>query len=257
MRRVNKERIGMETINFQGCTLKIIEYNSRSDIVVEFQDEYKGKVHTQFGHFLDKSIKNPYYPEVYGVGIIGTKYRARNIEKLKEYICWHHMIQRCYDHKTKEKNPSYKDAICCDEWLLYENFYEWLHSQENFEKWLNGERWALDKDILIKNNKTYSPDTCCLVPQKINSLFTKRKRDRGNYPIGVSKHNKKYRSLFSIDGTCIISPVRNTPEDAFYLDYKPTKEFYIKQVAQEEYDLGNITKRCYEAMMNYKVEITD
>lgn len=30
-----------------------------------------------------------------------------------------------------------------------------------------------------------------------------------------------------------------------------------KREAQEEYNDGNITKPCYEAMMKYKVEITD
>ena len=39
--------------------------------------------------------------------------------------------------------------------------------------------------------------------------------------------------------------------------YKIRKENTIKQVAKEEYDKGNITKRCYDAMMKYKVEITD
>jgi hypothetical protein len=48
----------------------------------------------------------------------------------------------------------------------------------------------------------------------------------------------------------------NTSEEAFQA-YKKAKEDYIKQVAQEEYNDGNITKPCYEAMMKYKVEITD
>lgn len=48
-----------------------------------------------------------------------------------------------------------------------------------------------------------------------------------------------------------------TPEDAFYSGYKPHKEDLIKQVAQIEHDKGNITKKCYEAMMNYQVEIED
>ena len=35
------------------------------------------------------------------------------------------------------------------------------------------------------------------------------------------------------------------------------KEDLIKQVAEIEYAKGNITKQCYNAMMNYEVEITD
>lgn len=31
----------------------------------------------------------------------------------------------------------------------------------------------------------------------------------------------------------------------------------IGLIAIGEYSVGNITKQCYEAMMNYKVEITD
>ena len=46
------------------------------------------------------------------------------------------------------------------------------------------------------------------------------------------------------------------PEDAFKA-YKIYKEEIIKQVAQIEYDNGNITKQCYDAMMNYEVKITD
>ena len=49
----------------------------------------------------------------------------------------------------------------------------------------------------------------------------------------------------------------STPEKAFYLGYKPYKENIIKQVAQIEYDNGNITEECYQAMMNYEVEIDD
>ena len=48
-----------------------------------------------------------------------------------------------------------------------------------------------------------------------------------------------------------------TPEDAFYFVYKPFKEKYIKERAEEEFEKGNITKRCYDAMMRYEVEITD
>lgn len=195
---------------------------------------------------------------VYGVGIVGTKYLTKiNYKHLKEYDAWTNMLKRCFSEKFKSQRPTYKDTTCCNEWLLYENFYEWLHSQENFDKWLNGS-FTLEKDIIVKGNKVYSPETCCLVPQNVNKLFTKRDATRGDLLIGVSKRKDKF-----ITKCC--NPITNkrdflgaydTQEEAFNV-YKIYKEKIIKQIAQEEYDKGNITKKCYEAMMKYEVEITD
>ena len=36
-----------------------------------------------------------------------------------------------------------------------------------------------------------------------------------------------------------------------------TIEAYTPYEAREEFDKGNIAKKCYNAMMNYQVEITD
>lgn len=241
--------------------MRIVECNKSSDIIVEFQDEHKAKVHTNYSNFQRGLVKNPYYPMVYGVGIVGDKYKTvdENSKSTREYMTWYHIIQRCFSNKLKEKQPAYKDVICCDDWLYYEKFYDWLHSQSNFDKWYSGKRWAVDKDILVKGSKIYSPETCCLIPQNVNCLFLKRESERGKYPIGV-----RYTS----DG--FIAVCRNpfldkreelgsyyTPEKAFYLGYKPYKEDIIKRVAQVEYDKGNITEKCYEAMMRYKVEIDD
>ena len=48
----------------------------------------------------------------------------------------------------------------------------------------------------------------------------------------------------------------STAEKAFQA-YKVYKEDIIKQVAEIEYKNGNITKDCYNAMINYIVEIDD
>ena len=252
-------RLGEEKYNKQGCLMKIVEYNGFKDILVEFQDEYKTKVHTSYQAFLKGEVKNVYYPSVLNVGIIGNKYpKVENHKVVKEYETWVHMIKRCYSEKTKNRNQAYKDTTCCNEWLNYENFYEWLHNQPNFEQWLNGRRWDLDKDILLKGNKVYSSKTCCLVPNYINKLFTKSNLTRGDMPIGVSysKRNKKYDAKFSNNGHTKHLGYFGNKEDAFQT-YKQAKEEYIKQVAQEEYNKGNITKQCYDAMINYEVEITD
>lgn len=239
--------------------MRIVEYNKTSDIVVEFQDEYRYRTNNTYRNFKTGCIKNPYHPSLYGVGVIGTKYPVSyNCKNTKEYDMWHSMLQRCYDKEYKEKRPAYKYVTCCEEWLLFENYYEWLHSQDNFDKWYNGKRWAVDKDILFKGNKIYSPKTCCLVPQNVNCLFLKRDAVRGEYPIGVRCESGIFKALCknSVSGKTEELGSYPTVEEAFNV-YKEYKENIIKQVAQKEYEVGNITKRCYESMMNYKVEITD
>lgn len=249
-----------EKLNNQGSPMRIVEYIDNRNIVVEFQDEYRIRVKTTYGNFKLGSVRNPYAPTVCGVGISGNKYPiVENGKPSKEYNMWHNIISRCYSDRVKNLQPAYTNVSCCDEWLLFENFYEWLHDQPNFEKWDNGSRWAIDKDILSKGNKVYSSENCCLIPQNVNCLFLKREAERGEYPIGVH---------YTKDG--FVARCRNpftdkneelghysTPENAFYLGYKPYKENIIKRVAQIEYDAGNITEECYKAMMSYEVEIDD
>lgn len=243
--------------------MKIVEYIDNRNIVVEFQDEYKTKVKTSYGNFKSGSVRNPYHPSIYGIGITGCKYPTKtesNDRPTKEYSIWRSILERSFVKKIKEKQPTYEEVTCCNEWINFENFYEWLHSQPNFDKWKRGQRWAVDKDILIKGNKTYSPETCCLVPINVNCLFLKREAQRGKYPIGVRYREDEGFIAFCrnpiLDKAVEIGSY-STPENAFYFGYKPYKEKIIKQVAQIEFDNGNITKECYDAMMKYIVEITD
>ena len=57
-----------------------------------------------------------------------------------------------------------------------------------------GKPFNLDKDILVKGNKVYSPSTCIFVPFEINGQFTKANTRRGSCPIGVSyaAHTNKF-----------------------------------------------------------------
>ena len=196
MIRTKNYRLGEEKYNYQGYLMRIVEYNNANDIVVEFQDEYKGKTHTSYQHFITGRINNPYHQNVYNVGMIGDKYpTCINGKATKEYGLWKDVLKRCFCENYKKKCPTYENVTCCDEWLLFEKFYEWLHSQPNFDKWLNGGRWCIDKDILIKGNKTYSYNNCTLVPQNVNTLFVKNDATRGNLPIGVVKHGNKFLAV--------------------------------------------------------------
>ena len=162
-RRQKSERLGEERLNNQGCLMKVVEYEKTESIVVEFQDEYKGRVVTRYNEFAKGKVKNPYYPNIYG-GMIGTKYPAKINGKIsKEYFTWKNMLVDCVNTKN----------ICCSDWLLFENFYEWMHEQSNFDKFLKGNKWALSKDI-VRNNNIYSPDTCYLISSKVKQLFVKQ-----------------------------------------------------------------------------------
>jgi hypothetical protein len=251
-------RLGVTKLNKDGCEMKVIQYNNNSDIIVEFQDEYKAQVHTQWYNFENGRTKNPYFPSVYGVGVVGNKYSTQT----REYGVWRQMLGRCFVEETKEKATTYVSASCCDDWLNYEVFYEWIHSQENFKTLEENNDWFIDKDIIKKGNKMYCPDYCCLVPQRVNNLFTKREKLRGLYPIGVTKDKRcisSYRALCSnVDEPKkrVNIGTYHTISEAFDA-YKKYKEDLIKQIAHNEHKIGRITQRCFEAMIGYKVEITD
>lgn len=248
-----------EKLNHQGCLMKIVEDNGSSSILVEFQDEHKYRKYTTYANFKSGSIRNPYYPSVYGLGVTGFKYPTKvNELPTKEYVAWIGVLRRSFAKTVKNRQPTYQNVTCCDEWLDFENFYEWLHSQENFEKWYQGKRWAIDKDILNKGNKIYTPESCCLIPQNVNCLFLKREAERGKYPIGVRYREDGFLAICRnpfLDKAVELG-YYSTPEKAFYA-YKEYKESIIKQVAEVEYKNGSITKECYNAMVNYEVEITD
>lgn len=261
MLKTKLERLGEERLNKQGCLMKIVQYNMANDIVVEFQDDYKYKIHTTYANFKKETVINPYYPSICGVGIKGAKYPASYIDAngntihTKGYDTFKSMITRCYNSRYHIQQPTYSDVWCCEEWLNRDNFEDWLRSQSNYNKFLNG-GFALDKDILIKGNKIYSPDACCLVPQKINELFQNDKQKKDGLPKGVKKHGDKYTAYCCVNSKNTYIGTYDIEQDAFNA-YKTFKESLIKQMAKEEFDKENITKACYNAMINYKVETTD
>lgn len=198
---------------------------------------------------------------IYSLGYLGEGDYSPRKDGVKtiQYNYWYDMLRRCYNKKALEKRPTYEDKYVCEEWLNFQNFAKWF--DENYYK-INGERTELDKDIINKGNKIYSPETCVFVPHRINSLFIKCDKLRGNYPVGVDFHKdiKKFRVRCNVYDNeikkvkSIFLGYSNTIEEAFYV-YKEFKEKYIKQVADEYKD--RIPSKLYEAMYNYIVDIDD
>ena len=246
--------VGEINYNTKGSRMKIIECINARNIVVIFDNGYKTK--TTYSQFKKGQIKNPYDKTIYNVGYIGEGY-YKLITHKNIYKHWSSMIRRCYADNKNKFNPTYKDCSVCEEWHNFQNFGKWF--DENYYT-IENETMALDKDILVKGNKTYSPETCVFVPQRINSLFLKRNKSRGKYPIGTTynKRDKKYESCCHMykNNRYTRHAIGNfdTPTEAFTA-YKTFKEQYIKQVANEYKD--KIPKKLYDAMYRYEVEITD
>lgn len=233
----------------------IVEYNGTSKVLVEFQDEYRAVVPTQYHKCLDGGVKNPYHPYIYGVGFIGQgKYKSRVDGKLtKQYDEWKSFLQRSNDEEYKIKEPTYKDTYTNEYFYNFQNYCDWR--EQNYYE-IEGEKMQLDKDILYKGNKEYAPDKCIFVPQRINNLFTKSDAKRGTLPIGVTydKEKSTYKAqLNTLNGHRHLG-YYNSPEQAFQA-YKQAKEQYIKEVADEY--VGRIPDRLYKAMYAWEVDMDD
>lgn len=113
--------------------------------------------------------------------------KQKYIWKCPAYDDWKSVIERGFSYKQKLRQPTYKDVTVCTAWLLFSNFRRWW--VEN-----NVRGWQLDKDILQKGNLVYCPDSCIYVPGHINNLLIDRAAARGDYPLGVNKHENKFLS---------------------------------------------------------------
>jgi hypothetical protein len=253
-KNLSQERIGAISKNRYGSLMEVVKYNNALDIWVKF--EQGNPIHTSWYNFLKGNVQNTYDKSVYGIGYLGEgQYKAIKKGKMTpQYAHWISMLRRSQSEKYHKKYPTYRDAVVCDEWLNFQNFAKWYDI--NYYE-IEGERMELDKDIIFKSNKIYSPETCVFVPNRINSLFIKNDATRGELPIGVCwhKHSKKYVALCNSEkGEQVSLGYYENPDDAF-TTYKIYKEVVIKKVA-EEYKV-KIPNILYEAMINYKVKITD
>jgi len=243
MKKLN--RVGEKLITNQGYEIEIINCVNSKEITVQFSDLLKTVV-SGVRYSDIQGLRNPNHISHFDIGFLGQG--CYNMKEHPEaYIKWRGMLERCYCKKYHSKKPTYIGCSVVEEWYNFQNFAEWFYknSRESFE---------LDKDILIKGNKIYSPNTCCFVPAEINVLFTKINK-RGNYPVGVYLHREgKFQASMSVNNKQIYLGLFSTPEEAFQV-YKIAKESYIKEIADRWKEKIDI--KVYETMYNYQVEITD
>ena len=168
-------------------------------------------------------------------------------DRNKKNSMWHNMYDRCYSEKYHERSPQYKDCTMCDEWLDdKESFFDWV--DENYYTY-GDEQIDLEKDILVKGNKIYSPDTCIFAPHSINTYFEKLTRK----PVYLEKLDK-WKAEIWIEGKTINLGYYDTEEKA--------KEVFIKHkeaaiLAKADIYKDGIPRALYDAMVNWKMELAD
>ena len=240
----------------EGYEVEIVEYVKASNVKVRFLDEYGAVVKTNIQAVRQGSVANPYHKSVYGVGFYGEI--GESWEEAKpHYNKWAGMLERVHVQEAIDKRPTYRDCTIVPEWYCFANFYRWSKEQVGCDQ----PRWQLDKDILVKGNKEYGPETCCYVPSVINALFTKREACRGELPIGVMRYKTRQGRWSIKAAVCDPDKGRNisgaggcSPEEAF-LWYKEKKEEIIRNQANKYKDV--IDQKVYNALYSYQVEITD
>lgn len=248
-----KDCVGKVFKSLNSGDFKVLKYNNGGNVEIEFlKTGYETSVHLV--QVKSGSIKDPYLPSVYGVGILGTKYPTKvNGVLTKDYILWTGMLQRCYSNTFKKKYSTYEGCEVSENFKSYEYFYEWCHNQIGF----SNQGWHLDKDLLIKGNKVYSENTCVFIPREINQVLTKCTASRGKHLIGVSWDNtsKAFKAMVNKNkGRSEYLGLFKTEIEAFNA-YKQAKETFVKEQAEKwEYE---IDLRAYNALMSYTVDIDD
>ena len=229
---------------------KIIKYISTNEVFIEFI-RTGFKTTAAFNNIKKGAVKDPYFPNIYGVGFVGAgKYQTRiNSIQSTSYKRWKEMLNRCYNPKCESyKNYGERGVYVCTEWHNYQNYAEW------YETNCPDEKFVVDKDILNKGNNCYCPEYCCFVPVEINTALTSRRRCRGNFPIGVREKDGKIIAQITYLGEKLHLGTFDSIESAFNA-YKLKKEECLRAYAEMYKD--KISTSVYNALYNYKVEITD
>ena len=170
---------------------------------------------------------------VHGAGLNDSICKISQKINGKKAICqyyrkWADMLNRCYNPKFQERDPTYIGVTVCEEWLTFSRFKSWMETQD----W---EGMELDKDIIKPGNKMYSPETCCFVPRALNGLLNDRGSARGDCPRGVTFYQSKYIARCGFNGKNKYLGLFSTPEEAS-LVYRKFKANLVAEIAFEQVD---------------------
>lgn len=170
------------------CT--VVEVVNHRKVLVEFDDGYRK--YCRPDALKLGSVRNPYHPNLFGVGYIGEGKYTSNTAKVA-YSKWSSMMTRCYCEARLQKFPTYRGVEVCKEWHNFQNFAKWCEEQDCFGNLdTNGNTYVLDKDLFHDGGvRRYSPETCCFIPTVLNGILTPRESS-DDLPLGVYRKGFKF-----------------------------------------------------------------
>jgi len=190
MKNYSRKHIGKRHKTNEGYWVEVIDGGSKPNYCTIKFDDLDHETEEQYSNVERGRVTNPFHLSVYDKGYlgVGAAKKSENGKQTKVHQMWQSMIQRAYDPKFHERNPTYKDVEVCDEWLNFQVFAKW-YSEQPFK------HDALDKDILSNGAKVYSPENCVLVSHELNKFMTIIKSGNTSEVVGVTwdKRLQKWR----------------------------------------------------------------
>lgn len=224
---------------------EVVDYKNCENVFVKFLNT-GGITKTNTTDLRRDSVRDYYAPSIANIGYFGQgDYKARINNKItREYQAWSGMINRCYDKKFLEREPSYKICTVCKEWHNFQVFAKWMLTKSNYQ-----EGWQLDKDLKNPNSKIYCPENCLFIPKELNKALVVNRNSDKNTCRGVKLVGQFYLVNISINGKTTYFGSYNTEQEASEV-YKEKKLAYLNSLAEKYNYPETITRYFYDYVYN-------
>ena len=163
---------------------EVLEYINSNNVKIRFiATSYETLATAQ--NIRDGKVKDRFLEQATG-GYIGNASAYLNGKLKLEYAIWKAMFARVMEREN------YKNVYIGEDFQCFEVFERWY--LERKAKYPEAAKLALDSDLvpfLTDSTKSYSAETCLLLPHSVNTSFTKTKESLDSFsterPKGIVK----------------------------------------------------------------------